>query len=180
MKQTITFLVMLLFITSCKQGSNDVSKGNDTAGVYAEQTNRANEKGQQSPYASYGAKISTENVLNSGEVTDKYAALKEGDTAIVKFEAPINSVCKSMGCWMRLDAGEEEVFVKFKDYGFFVPKDASGEAIVEGKAYLEEVTVDELQHMAEDAGKTKEEIAAITTPKRELRFMADGVLIKTK
>jgi hypothetical protein len=34
--------------------------------------------------------------------------------------------------------------------------------------------------MAKDAGKSAEEIAAITESKRELRFMADGVLIKTK
>ena len=81
---------------------------------------------------------------------------------------------------MQLDTGEEQVFVKFKDYGFFVPTDASGDAIVEGKAYLEEVTVEELQHMAKDGGKTEAEIAAITEPKRELRFMADGVLIKGK
>ena len=83
---------------------------------------------------------------------------------------------------MRLDiAGEEQVFVKFKDYGFFVPTDTDGgEAIVEGKAYLEEVSVDELRHMAKDRGKSEEEIAAITEPQRELRFMADGVLLKSE
>lgn len=136
----------------------------------------------QEAYASYGIKITTENTLSKSAITEKYAALAEGDTALVKFEAPINAVCAAKGCWMRLDiADEEQVFVKFKDYGFFVPTDTDGsEAVVQGKAYLEEVSVDELRHMAEDAGKTKDEIAAITNPQRELRFMAEGVLIKSE
>lgn len=176
MKATITLLAVLFVLMSCKQNSNET----DTAGVYAEQGQSTKVETQQSEYASYGAKISPNEALAASDVAEKYAALKEGDTALVKFEAPINSVCAMKGCWMKLDAGEEEVFVKFKDYGFFVPLDAEGEAIVEGKAYLEEVSVDELQHMAKDAGKTEAEIAAITEPKRELRFMADGVLIKGK
>lgn len=135
----------------------------------------------QENYTSYGDKISAQNALSNTAIAEKYKTLKAGDTAMVKFEAPINSVCASKGCWMRLDIGkEEEVFVKFKDYAFFVPLDATGEAVVEGKAYLEEVAVAELQHMAEDAGKSEAEIAAITTPQRELRFMANGVLIKSK
>jgi hypothetical protein len=34
-----------------------------------------------------------------------------------------------------------------------------------------------LRHYAEDAGKSKAEIAAITEPKREVSFEASGVLI---
>jgi hypothetical protein len=37
--------------------------------------------------------------------------------------------------------------------------------------------VAELQHYAEDAGKSKEEIAKINSPKTELTFVADGVLV---
>jgi hypothetical protein len=172
MKKYIAILAVVVLFTSCNQATTNKDNGRDTAFAKAEV--------QQSPYNSYGAKIEAEGAMKPAEVVEQYAALKEGDTALVKFEAPINSVCAAKGCWMRLDAGEEEVFVKFKDYGFFVPLDATGEAIVEGKAYLEEVSVDELQHMAKDAGKTEAEIAAITAPKRELRFMADGVLIKGK
>ncbi len=169
MKQYFVVFIITLSIASCNQIAGEQR---DTAFAKAET--------QQSPYESYGAKINSEGAIQASKIGEQYAALKAGDTAIVKFEAPINSVCKSRGCWMRLDAGEEEVFVKFKDYGFFVPLDAEGEAIVEGKAYLEEVSVDELQHMAKDGGKSEAEIAAITEPQRELRFMADGVLIKEK
>ena len=52
------------------------------------------------------------------------------------------------------------------------------EVIVEGKAYVTETSVNELRHYAEDAGKSKEEIAKITESKREFAFEAHGVLMK--
>jgi len=90
----------------------------------------------------------------------------------------INGVTK--GCWMELDLpGEEDIMVKFKDYGFFVPKDiAHKEVVVLGKAFVTKVSLEEQQHYAEDSGKIEEEIAAIYQPKRTLSFEANGVLIK--
>ena len=38
--------------------------------------------------------------------------------------------------------------------------------------------VEHLKHYAQDAGKSKEEIAKITEPKDELTFIADGVIVK--
>lgn len=77
--------------------------------------------------------------------------------------------------------GDEEMMVKFKDYGFFVPTDISGrEVVMHGVAYYQTTSVEELQHYAEDAGKSAEEIATITEPKRELRFLADGVKLLNK
>jgi hypothetical protein len=70
------------------------------------------------------------------------------------------------------------MMVRFKDYGFFVPKDCNGKtAIMNGVAYKEVVSVDMLRHYAEDAGKSKEEIMKITTPETRLSFEADGVMI---
>jgi hypothetical protein len=80
-----------------------------------------------------------------------------------------------------MDMGGEEAMVKFKDYGFFIPKDIAGqEVIVDGVAFIEEVSVEDQRHFAEDAGKTTEEIAAITEPKRTLSFTSSGVLIPEK
>ncbi|MEM6686883.1 MAG: DUF4920 domain-containing protein [Bacteroidota bacterium] len=136
-------------------------------------------KAPEMAYASYGEKIDAENVLNAMQINEKYNDLKVGDTLSVKFTSTINSVCSKKGCWMRLDVGDEkEVMVRFKDYGFFVPVDATGEAIVNGKAFVKETSVDELRHYAEDAGKSAEEIAKITEPKKTLSFLADGVLLK--
>ena len=71
-----------------------------------------------------------------------------------------------------------EVFVKFKDYEFFMPLDlAGGTVIAKGFVSKELTTVEELRHYAEDEGKSKEEIAAITEPKEEYKMMASGVVI---
>ncbi|MFI2744403.1 DUF4920 domain-containing protein [Zhouia sp. PK063] len=131
-------------------------------------------------YASFGEKISTENVLTAQQMHHQYETLKPGDTLEVSFKANVNEVCKKKGCWMKLGLDNEvSSFVKFKDYAFFVPLDADHHTvIVKGKAFVTETSVNDLRHFAKDGGKTEEEIAAIITPKREFAFMADGVLME--
>ncbi|MDT0553529.1 DUF4920 domain-containing protein [Urechidicola vernalis] len=130
-------------------------------------------------YASFGAKISTENALSKEEMMKQFSSLKSGDTIDVKFASKVNKVCKAKGCWMKIDLGDAESTVKFKDYGFFVPMNSEErKVIVNGKAYVAEVSVAELKHLAQDAGKSEEEIAEITEPKRTYSFMADGVLME--
>jgi hypothetical protein len=59
-----------------------------------------------------------------------------------------------------------------------MPKDIAGrEVIVEGIAYKEETSVEDLMHYAEDAGQSAEEIVAITEPVMEKKFMATGVIL---
>ena len=48
---------------------------------------------------------------------------------------------------------------------------------MEGWAFREVTSVDELRHYAEDAGKSQEEIEAIQEPKDELKFLASGVFV---
>ena len=52
-----------------------------------------------------------------------------------------------------------------------------GRLFLKAKAYVEEMSVEDQRHYAEDGGATPEEIAAITEPKRTLAFEANGVLI---
>ncbi|MDB3862872.1 DUF4920 domain-containing protein, partial [Flavobacteriaceae bacterium] len=94
-----------------------------------------------------------------------------------KFKAVVVEVCQAKGCWMKLDLGEDkEVMVKFKDYGFFVPKDIVGrDVIVEGEAYKEVTTIDELKHYADDLGDSKEKINAITQAEEVRTLTANGV-----
>ncbi len=129
-------------------------------------------------YQTFGDKITDEDVLTKSEIIEKYNGLKAGDTINVKFTTQVKEVCQKKGCWMKVDMGENEAMVRFKDYGFFMPKDISGKDIIaEGKAYVEEMSVEDQRHYAEDGGATPEEIAAITEPKRTLAFEAHGVLI---
>ena len=130
-------------------------------------------------YDSFGGEISDNGMIDSKTMLNKFKALKAGDTLNVKFASKINEVCSKKGCWMKLDLTDgTETMVRFKDYGFFMPLDANGrEVVVNGKAFVKETSIDELRHYAEDAGKTKEEIALITESKIEFAFEADGVLM---
>lgn len=131
-------------------------------------------------FDSFGAKITQDAALNSNEMLLKFSDLKVGDTINVKFASKIKQVCSKKGCWMKLPLDDtNETMVHFKDYGFFMPLDSKDrEVILEGKAFVQETSVKELQHYAEDAGKTKKEIAEITTSKKEFVFEANGVLMK--
>jgi hypothetical protein len=88
-------------------------------------------------------------------------------------------VCSKKGCWMTFKINEtERAFVKMKDYGFFVPMDLVGKTVVlDGHAFTKTTSVAELKHYAEDAKKSQKDIDAITEPKSEVRFMADGILV---
>ncbi len=125
----------------------------------------------------YGEKIDSKNAISMQEMQEK---LEGKESVDVKVEAEVQGVCQMKGCWMEIDAGDGETMrVKFKDYGFFVPKDCAGKtAVMRGTARVEETTVAELKHYAEDAGKSEEEIEAITEPRRQLVFVADGVILK--
>lgn len=106
--------------------------------------------------------------------------LEAGDTVNVVLKAKVTKVCQEKGCWMNLvdpaAESDQSLFVKFKDYGFFVPKDIAGrEVLVEGMAYNEITSVKQLKHYAKDDGKSDEEIAAITEPAMQKKFMASGV-----
>ena len=73
----------------------------------------------------------------------------------------------------------ENMFIKFKDYAFFVPFDAAEKnAIIEGYAYVDTVSVEDQKHYARDAEMSEEEIAAITEPSVEYTFMASAVMLK--
>jgi Domain of unknown function (DUF4920) len=100
----------------------------------------------------------------------------------VKVEGEVESVCQAAGCWMKIKMADGKTMrVTFKDYGFFVPKDLAGTKVVfEGLPEVKTTSVADLRHYAEDAGKSKEEIAKITEPKVELTFVADGVLVPKK
>jgi hypothetical protein len=172
MKLKSIYLLALtaLLLVSCDNSNKKEIENNETQVETKEIT-----------YQSFGDKISDENVMTNDEMLAKYQNLKAGDTIDVKFTAKVKEVCQSKGCWMQMDLGEQEAMVKFKDYAFFMPKDIAGdEIIVSGKAFVNEMSVDEQRHYAEDAGKTKEEIEAITETKRTLSFTSNGVLIAEK
>jgi hypothetical protein len=127
----------------------------------------------------YGDPISGEQVLPSDQLLLAYKETELMDTVTTTLRGTVSEVCQKKGCWMTMDSGESgQMMVRFKDYGFFVPKDISGrEVVVHGKAYYQLTPVEDLRHYAEDAGQSPEEVAAITEPKQELHFLAEGVRV---
>lgn len=127
----------------------------------------------------FGEIITLENAKPAQELPD----LLEGkETVEVKLTGEVSSVCQMSGCWMDVDIGDEEiVHVTFKDDGFLMPKDAAGKtAVIEGVATYEEIPIKMLKHLAEDDGKSQEEIDAITEPKMEYTLVAKGVILEDK
>ncbi|MBW8200264.1 DUF4920 domain-containing protein [Flagellimonas abyssi] len=121
----------------------------------------------------------------SGEASKTSAPFDEisgKDSLQTQIVGEIKEVCQAKGCWMKVKLeSNDEVFVRFKDYGFFVPKDAAGKKVVmNGAAFFEEMSVEDQRHYAEDEGASEDELAQITAPKKTLRFEADGVLIASQ
>lgn len=125
----------------------------------------------------YGKAINSKNAITVNKLEN---TLKNKKEYTGKIEGEVVSVCKKKGCFLTLkrEGQEEPIMVRFKDYGYFVPADLVGKTIVlEGKAKVKELSVKQLQHNAEDAGKSAEEIAKITQPKTDINVVADGVLV---
>jgi hypothetical protein len=157
----LSFVVLIFFSCKTKEKNETVIVKDDIA------------------YATFGKEIMPNDALSAESMFEHYKTMKVGDSINSKMVAKVDEVCQAKGCWMtlNLDSGEQ-VMVKFKDYGFFMPKDIAGkEVVINGVAYVNEVPVEEQRHYAEDAGKSAEEIAKITKPKRTFSFEADGVLL---
>ena len=110
---------------------------------------------------------------------DKFQDLKISDSLRMQIHGTITEVCQAKGCWMKVNLTDsQEVYVKFKDYGFFVPTDVAGKKLVmNGLAFVDEMSVQDQRHYARDKGATTEEANQITKPKRAFCFQADGVRI---
>ena len=133
-------------------------------------------EGEANPGEWYGAKVDPDGMIDIAKIPDLLAKNASFDT---KVKAKIIDVCPKKGCWLKLQVNDTTTaLVKMKDYGFFLPLSAKGKTVVlEGDVKIKNTTVEELRHYAEDAKKSKEEIAAITKPEKEIRFTAKGIMV---
>ncbi len=162
MKKIIYAIATILLVASCNK----------------KEEVKPTEKGVS--YVKFGDSISAEGAISKEDLLAKYTSLKPTDTIEVKVLSKVVDVCQKKGCWMNIDLGSgKSTIVHFKDYGFFVPKNAAeSEVIVHGKAFVEVTSINDLKEYAKDAGKSKAAIDSIVVPETNYSFMADGVLIK--
>ncbi|OMP30369.1 DUF4920 domain-containing protein [Mangrovimonas sp. DI 80] len=165
MKTFFSIFTVALLLVSCKNESKDLAN---------------QEAKKEIAYVSFGNPTEANNAIAASDLASLYESISAGDSLSTKVVAKVDEVCQAKGCWMKLDLGDEkQVMVKFRDYGFFVPKNIAGkEVIINGMAYVSETSVAELRHYAQDAGESDEDIAKITDPERTYAFLADGVLLK--
>ncbi|MFD1002702.1 DUF4920 domain-containing protein [Ohtaekwangia kribbensis] len=133
-------------------------------------------KGPVTPGTTFGSSISADGAM---PVADLSNVLQDDQPHTVKVKGTVTDVCPKKGCWISLEMpGNSKVFVKMKDYGFFVPVELIGKTVViDAEAKVIKTSVDELKHYAEDAKKSKEEIDAIKESKEEIRLTANGILV---
>lgn len=135
------------------------------------------QKSKKGKINSYGEAFVAENVISLSELQEK---MKTETRFACVFEGSIVQTCQKAGCWMEVAMPVGDGMTVFmKDHAFAVPleKCEGKKTYVKGEAYYKELSVAYLQHLAEDAGKSKEEIAKITEPQKQLVFSASGVQI---
>lgn len=124
------------------------------------------------PAGSFGAGVTLTEAAPLARVV---AEPKAFEGRAVRVDARIDDVCRKKGCWMVITDGEREVRVRFKDYGFFVPRDASGRrVIVQGEVKAEEISEEVARHYAEEGGQP-ERAAEIHGPQQVVSLIATGV-----
>ncbi|OJV56034.1 MAG: hypothetical protein BGO31_18335 [Bacteroidetes bacterium 43-16] len=124
----------------------------------------------------YGEDIEEKNTVK-GKDFDRQ--LKGENPVRMQVKGTVTGVCKARGCWATVDIGDgKELFVKMKDYGFFLPMDAKGkQVLLSGDAFVETHSVDDLREKARSQKKSEAEVEKITNPEDELRFTAHGITI---
>ncbi len=132
-------------------------------------------KGLANKGMTFGVKTTTDSAIDVNELA---ALLLAKPTTVAKVRGKVVEVCKAEGCWIKMETANGPMMIKMKDHSFLVPLDMNGKNIVvQGTATFKETTVEMLKHYAEDAGKSKEEIAAIKEGRKETTMQATGILV---
>lgn len=129
--------------------------------------------------SAFGAKVSTEKVLSVDELYTAMNDKKDGDKKMeLTLKGMVTDVCQMEGCWIKVKSADGKMMVRMKDHAFKVPLALNGKTVViDGIAEEKIISVEQLRHYAEDAGKSKEEIEAIKEPQKEIVVQAKGILV---
>jgi hypothetical protein len=170
MKKLFAVAVIATSLYACGGGSKSTAPAADSLQV------NPSADSNSATAQMFGEPITADSAIAIGELAALMGDKKELN---IKLTGEITSVCQKKGCWMEIkNPNGEAMRVTFKDYGFFMPKDASGRtAIIQGVAKIEETSIADLKEYSKDAGNNKEAINAIKETKKELVFEARGVIL---
>jgi hypothetical protein len=120
----------------------------------------------------------------TSDLVDLHGKMEKMDSVDVVLSAKTVTTCKKAGCWMEISTKENNMNTRvfMKDHAFGVPLEGceGKDAIIHGRAFRYNLSVEYLRHLAEDAGKTKEEIEKITEPETAIGIDAWGVWMDVK
>jgi len=127
----------------------------------------------------YGQKFddsSSHRPLSVDEAIGKFKDSATQDEVIIAGQ--VKEVCQKSGCWLMLPSSRHgNIRVRFKDYGFKVPKGLKGKRIVlKGTLREKWVSAANIRHYMRDAGSTPEEIAQVKKPQKRFQITASGIL----
>jgi hypothetical protein len=181
------------FLAACGGSSGEKKDGKDSEGKEKkEESSKKEDEAKKKEQEASNARWDEEGVVQKGaefdtaksfEVTQLPGKIGDKDSLSAKVHGKVLTVCQKKGCWMEMKMGEDHpnMMVRFKDYAFFVPKDASGShAVMKGWAFKDTLSVKQQRHYAKDKGKSQEAIDSIQEPKVRLAFKASGVMLEKK
>ncbi|MES2387519.1 MAG: DUF4920 domain-containing protein [Bacteroidota bacterium] len=168
----IAFFTSMLALSACGPNEKQIAqqKADSLARAQAEYAAK---------YEYFGDSLTT--LTEAVPVDEIQAQLPAKDSLLTTVKANITGSCQNKGCWATVKlADNQEMTVRFKDYGFFLPvKDLKGrELVMQGKAFRDTTSVADLKEQAADAGLPKAEIEAIKEPRVEIAFEASGVALQ--
>jgi hypothetical protein len=121
--------------------------------------------------------VDTSLAISPAEMMKKF----NKDVTKVEFtiSAQIEKVCQSAGCWISIDLGNgQQLRVNFKDHFRIPMKTKIGTKVYfHGVAFWDSVPIDLQRYYARAANESEEEIYKITSPKPEMAFTADGIVL---
>ncbi len=84
----------------------------------------------------------------------------------------IKEICQEKGCWLSMEADGKTLLVRFKDYAFFVPKDAGGKTVkVQGVFHTEVI-----KHNHEEGNHSE---SCTEQDRANYSMIASGVIIES-
>jgi hypothetical protein len=162
------FLVVVLAACVAVAAVGAPQERNDTKPVTSEEV-KSSEPGEA---IVRGEKIGDSPVVSLADVMKQPE--KYQDKTII-LEGTVDGVCQKKGCWMELvpAPGEAGVRVTFKNYGFFVPKDAKGFKVrAEGKLKFTTLSKEDADHYEEEGARLVRNADGTV---KEIGFVASGV-----
>jgi len=139
-------------------------------------SNADEEKSSATPIArTFGEEVDRSATLAVADLRDR-ATARDGQPVTVR--GPIREVCQKKGCWLALGATDDRpvrVLVPRTEngYGFTVPTDASGEAIVHGTLRVAHLDGSTRDHYADD-GATRPDSVELQIAARGIALMQTG------